>query len=544
MKYLYFLLLIFLFNLNGFALSLSKARLFERAVKENACSYKLLKELRETSLKEPFLLLFLDDCTLKGDYPLAAKAKGVKNPYGKFELALALRRAGKEKEAREIFKELFSRGDFPSEDVLTANLKDPSFLFEPKVLRVKVWRLAALGNTDEALFYLSFLRKDPYYSYLLAYTYLKAGKYRLARELFKTSTVPKSSYYLLFLSKTLPQKLLYYQEVLNLPLSLSLKRRTAVYALDYFFRRDFSFFRRALKLTYRRGLKDIYYYYRDRYRFFINSCSGKVSDREPQKWWKVACGRKKEFPKGINFYSLLLNPPKKFPYDRKKVFSSLKLKDPGLNFLYSKGYCSLLTLIEKRTPQTALLNYLCGNYKRGIEFALPFKGSLKKNPYLLVVLYPNPPLFKNDLVSLAIARQESLFELRALSRTGAIGLMQIMPSTGKEIARRLKVKGFKVSDLYKGDVNYRFGSYYIHSLLKRFKLFPLAAAAYNCGPGRVKRALKLYGPVNSEKDVILFTDIYLPFAETRGYVKRTLVNLYYYSNLYGTGKEWKTFLKP
>ena len=534
-----------LINFKAQALTLTEAKLFESALKSGACSLEYFKELSKTELKEPFLMVFVEDCYKLKDYELLSKAREVKNPISKLKVARALLELGREREAREIFLELFSSTNDYDEEILLLNRGRSSYLFKPKVLRKKVWIAAKNRRIDEALYYLSYLKKGPYYTYLLAYTYMRGGKRRLAKELFLKTKFPKRYYYLIFLSSSPVERLEFYKAFLSQPLSLSLKRRVAVYVLDYYFRKDLGLFRKALKATNRPGLKDIYLYFRDRYTYFTKGCTKRIaSSAHPQKWWLAACGLSRELPTGVNFYALLLNPPEKFPYSKEAVFSSLKLTDEGLNYLYSKGYCSVLTLTTVKTPQTALLLYLCGDYKRGIRFALPFRGELNRHPYLLAVLYPKPPLFGDDLISLAIARQESLFDERALSRSGARGLMQIMPATGRYIAGKLKEKNYHTRRLYEPELNYRFGSYYIHSLLKQFKLFPLAAAAYNGGPGRVKRALKLYGKIESPGDVILFNDIYIPFNETRDYVRRTTVNLYYYSNLYGKGDEWKTFLRP
>jgi soluble lytic murein transglycosylase len=541
MKWPIALITVLLSFLPSYPLTLKEAELFLESAQKGACSLKKYQELKDTELKEPFLLLFSQDCFSLRKYKLAARGKDVKNPYGKFTVALSLRRIGREKEARKIFKELFSQTNALDEDILTANLGFSEYLFEPKVLRKKVWRAAASGEIGQALFYLSFLRDDPYYTYLLAYTYMKWGKKELAKELFRSSIVEKSKYYLVFLAKEPVEKLFYYQEALNSPLPLRLKKRLATYTLDFLFREDLGLFRRALKLT--EGIEPTYSYFKYRELLFSKGCLKELPEKEPQKWWKRACGFKGELPKGINFYSLILNPPDRFPYPLKGA-KRAELKDKGLKLLKERGFCNAISLIEEKTPQTALALYLCGEYRKGIKFAASFKGELNKYPYLLRVLYPNPPLFKNDLISLSIARQESLFEQRALSRSGAVGLMQIMPRTGKYIAEKLREENFTTLRLYEPELNYRFGSYYIYKQLKEFKLFPLAAAAYNCGPGRVRRALKLFGPIKESHDLILFTDVYLPFSETRDYVKRTLVNLYYYSNLYGTGKEWKTFLKP
>ncbi len=541
---LLFLVLFILLGTKAQGATLKEGKLFEKALKEGACSLNYFKKLSKGELKEPFLNLFVWDCLEKRNYKLLSLAKEVKNPYSKVEVARALKELGKEEEALKVLKEVFKSTNRLDEEITLIAGKKVKELFTPEILRVKAWRAAKNRQVDLALFYLDYLKEDPLSTYLLAYTFLKAGKREIARELFKESKTPSSYYFLVYISKSLPEKVFWYQKLLSQKGKERLKERATVYLLDYLFRKDLGLFRLALRETKKAGLTKLYLYYRDRYRVYTKGCKVELASRAPQKWWKRACKGKGELPKGINFYSLLLNPPKSFPFSVKEGKKGLKLKDEGLKYLYKKGYCQILSLIDKKTPQTALLMYLCGEYRKGIIFGAPFKNRLNKYPYLLFVLYPKPSIFKGDLISLAIARQESLFHKRALSRSGAIGLMQIMPKTGREIAVRLKEKNYTTERLFEPELNYRFGSYYIHKLLKRFKLFPLAAAAYNCGPSRVKRALKSFGKVKGKGDLVLFTDVYLPFAETREYVKRTLVNLYYYSNLYGNGTEWKTFLKP
>ena len=116
-----------------------------------------------------------------------------------------------------------------------------------------------------------------------------------------------------------------------------------------------------------------------------------------------------------------------------------------------------------------------------------------------------------------------------------------MPSTGKYIAGKLNVSNFTVSSLFEPEINYKFGSFYIRKLLESFRSFPLAAAAYNAGPTRIREALKRFGPVKTPYDLVIFVDFYIPFEETRNYVKRVLVNYYFYSKLYGKGDEWRIF---
>jgi len=140
--------------------------------------------------------------------------------------------------------------------------------------------------------------------------------------------------------------------------------------------------------------------------------------------------------------------------------------------------------------------------------------------------FPRPfQYITNEDIVYAIMRQESLFYPYAVSRSNAIGLMQIMPKTGKWIAMKLGDKDFDVEDLFIPEINIRYGRWYINRLLRMFKgnLF-YAIASYNSGPRNVKKFLKK----NRIRDVAEFVEFY-PFAETRNYVKQVYINYVYYS---------------
>lgn len=124
----------------------------------------------------------------------------------------------------------------------------------------------------------------------------------------------------------------------------------------------------------------------------------------------------------------------------------------------------------------------------------------------------------------AIARQESAMSEQAKSSAGARGLMQLMPSTAKQTARKNGIQ-HKVTDLYKADHNIALGSQYLDELLDRFNGNRiLAAAAYNAGPHRVSRWTK--GQAQLPYDVWIET---IPFKETRGYVQNVLTYAVIYS---------------
>jgi soluble lytic murein transglycosylase len=118
----------------------------------------------------------------------------------------------------------------------------------------------------------------------------------------------------------------------------------------------------------------------------------------------------------------------------------------------------------------------------------------------------------------AVARQESAFMPDARSPAGALGLMQIMPATGKHIAAKIGDNTFKTRKLLEPDLNVRFGSWYLRHLLGRSGGDPiLATAGYNAGPHRVDRWLPKGGELAA--DIWIET---IPFRETRKYVRRVL----------------------
>lgn len=128
----------------------------------------------------------------------------------------------------------------------------------------------------------------------------------------------------------------------------------------------------------------------------------------------------------------------------------------------------------------------------------------------------------------ALIRQESTFNPRVRSRANARGLMQILPSTGRSLARRER-RPYRLSDLYDPEINIRYGTRYLKEVLDRFQgRVDYALASYNAGPHRVRRW--------TEMDMSLDPEVFIeeiPFDETRGYVKLVLRNEMLYRRLYG-----------
>ncbi len=122
--------------------------------------------------------------------------------------------------------------------------------------------------------------------------------------------------------------------------------------------------------------------------------------------------------------------------------------------------------------------------------------------------------YKEDpLLVMSVIKVESNFLRGAKSRRGALGLMQIMPATAKEIARELNLKTFQESDLENPDLNIRFGILYLSKLRKEFgDDDPTVLAAYNAGQKNVHDWLKATGKKTLEAKEI-------PFIETRNFVE-------------------------
>lgn len=113
----------------------------------------------------------------------------------------------------------------------------------------------------------------------------------------------------------------------------------------------------------------------------------------------------------------------------------------------------------------------------------------------------------------AVVFTESSGRADAVSPVGAIGLMQIMPTTGEWIAHKLDIDGYSEAMLYQPEINVRFGCWYLHFLLDRYDGNENnAVAAYNAGQGNVDKWLTdpRYGNGNEL--------INIPFEETANYV--------------------------
>lgn len=130
----------------------------------------------------------------------------------------------------------------------------------------------------------------------------------------------------------------------------------------------------------------------------------------------------------------------------------------------------------------------------------------------------------------SITRQESQFDKRIISRAGATGLMQLMPGTARETAGKMGM-GYSYEQLYDPTYNVMLGSTYFRGLMNQFGSYPLAVAAYNAGPGNVRKWLRNNGDPRSGGIDILDWIEAIPLSETRGYVHHVLENAVVYDTI-------------
>ncbi len=191
-----------------------------------------------------------------------------------------------------------------------------------------------------------------------------------------------------------------------------------------------------------------------------------------------------------------------------------------------------------------------GDFRRGIvamKRAYPqylAEEGAQMPPEALKVVFPLDfwPLIrkyapKRDLdpyLVAALINQESAFDPRARSSAGAIGLMQVLPATGRQYARKLHIRRFSASSLTRPDINLQIGLAYFADIIQRAGGVHLALAGYNAGESHVRRW-------KSDRPG-LDPDEYIdgiPFPETQTYVKRILGTSEDYRRLYaddtGTG---------
>ena len=140
------------------------------------------------------------------------------------------------------------------------------------------------------------------------------------------------------------------------------------------------------------------------------------------------------------------------------------------------------------------------------------------------------PLSLDPFIVAALIRQESEFNPKAVSRSNARGLTQVMPSTGRELSRKLRIPRYQTSMLFTPETNLKIGTYYLKALSDQLEgKWEATLASYNAGKSRVLAWLGT-GTFNEPAEFVES----IPFNETRVYVQSVLRNAEVYRKLYGS----------
>ncbi len=154
-----------------------------------------------------------------------------------------------------------------------------------------------------------------------------------------------------------------------------------------------------------------------------------------------------------------------------------------------------------------------------LAFPIPYRGPIE--------IHSHQESLDPYLVA-ALIRQESEFNAKIISHANAYGLMQVLPSTGRDLAHHFRVRRYSSAQLLLADRNIQFGTYYFRNLLNSFGgRADLALASYNAGAGRA-RLWQSWGPYREPAEFVET----VPFHETRGYVQIVLRNADVYRRLY------------
>ena len=203
------------------------------------------------------------------------------------------------------------------------------------------------------------------------------------------------------------------------------------------------------------------------------------------------------------------------------------------DFDRTRPFLLQLARLVKAPGETALLAQLALDLKRpdvGLTIA---RRAPQNGVTLFDAAFPVVDLGATGSIeralALAVTRQESSFNAAAVSSSGALGLMQLLPGTARDVAGRLNVPFIQDRLTRDPAYNVQLGSQYLAEMLQRFGgSYEIALAAYNAGPNRVARWMESMGdPRTSKVDMIDWIES-IPFRETRDYVQRIMEGVVVY----------------
>lgn len=254
---------------------------------------------------------------------------------------------------------------------------------------------------------------------------------------------------------------------------------------------------------------------------------------------------------GTIYYGILARAELGLPDVELRSMPEWRSSQAGFNQLEMVRAVRLLAKNGQPNMAKPLLRSFAFGFKTGGELVLAARLAQEVNAHDLAISiadtadrrgmpldlfsFPKDGLPTDKLASVdkaavyAITRQESHFRADAISSVGARGLMQLMPDTAKETAKKVGVEYSSKRLTSDPAYNALLGSTYLANQLRRFEgSLVLAAAAYNAGGGNAAKWVQAFGdPRLDNVDPVVWVEL-IPFQETRSYVRRVLGNYVVY----------------
>lgn len=234
------------------------------------------------------------------------------------------------------------------------------------------------------------------------------------------------------------------------------------------------------------------------------------------------------------FREPVISPEKQQAFDAKETVRAVRMLHRAGLYQFLDPFLARLSLDAQTTEDYTLAARLARETARyyyavqtNKDIQMREAGFLPSEGYPLL---PSLPLQspEKSLVH-AIIHRESMFNTNAVSHAGARGLMQLMPGTAKDMARKTGQGYTREKLTLDPRFNVLMGSTYLQQMLHRYDgYYPMAVAAYNAGPGRVDQWIEQFGdPRTGKVDLIDWIE-QLPIYETRNYVQRVMESYYMY----------------
>lgn len=189
---------------------------------------------------------------------------------------------------------------------------------------------------------------------------------------------------------------------------------------------------------------------------------------------------------------------------------------------------------ESQIPQFSQILFFLGDYPTSIRTIARFPKRLDYQELLYPRVYKDlvDKAAKRAAVEpaliYAVMREESRFDREAISPAGALGLMQLMPATGRREGQRIGISVINDSELFDPEKNIMIGTAYLRNLLSEFQNIAFAVAAYNAG----EKVVRTWISDGKYKSVDEFMED-IPYSETRAYVQRVLSSYFEYLRMEG-----------